>query len=291
MFRRLLVLPAVLVLAVAACEDSDVTPPAETQAVLSELELAQLADLEEYVGMIRSGVDPTSPEARAVNARIMERFPARVESRDRDRSREEEPAAGAELDRTPVIGIGEPQERTVTAPGDVGSGPAGQIMVPDDFGSIADAIVFADPGGEVVVRPGVYDETVVLDGLRDITIYGVDAEIHGFFQLDGDDLTVAGFTFTDASDGLFLRNGEGNAALSNVVDVTFDGIWLINSFGGMMAGNAVYGGRFGLRVIGRSSNGDGASVDISADPEDGSDDNTVAANVVDGLTHGIILRA
>jgi hypothetical protein len=67
-----------------------------------------------------------------------------------------------------------------------GGGEAGTITVPDDYGTIQEAVDAADPGALILIEPGTYEEAVNVT-TDDLTIRGLDRNeviLEGGFELE-----------------------------------------------------------------------------------------------------------
>lgn len=145
---------------------------------------------------------------------------------------------------------------------------AGTLVVDDDFrdcpqadnNSIQAAVLVAQPGDKVLVCPGVYAESVLVEksDLRieaqaapgEVVLQGTPAQQFGFYLLNTTGVLVQGFTvqgFGTALDthplnqgaNIRIEGGNGNILRNNVtkLSVTADGIEVINSFANVVEQN------------------------------------------------------
>ncbi len=131
-----------------------------------------------------------------------------------------------------------------TTPHPVSTPPPSSIVVPDDYPSITEGLSHAPSGGTVFVRKGTYRETIFL-GDEPITLMGEDRYdtvimaggqpsfmgTWATITVDGDNVTITGFTITHALEGVYIKAGYNGPSPShckiignNIVNVQ-EGIW------------------------------------------------------------------
>jgi hypothetical protein len=98
-----------------------------------------------------------------------------------------------------------------------------QIVVPDDFATIQEAIDAASAGATITVRPGTYTENITLPS--DISVYG-DEAARTFLRPDvpgptveivaASDVVFAGFTLLDSRVGVLVEDGT-NIVVANSI--------------------------------------------------------------------------
>lgn len=117
---------------------------------------------------------------------------------------------------------------------------AATIYVPDDQGTIQDAVNAANPGDTIIVRDGTYIENVVVNKL--VTLKGIDHPIV--------DASGSGNVITLGVDGITL---EGFSAINSGSSSTDAGIKVISS-SNKITGNTVSNNHWGISLWGSSSN-------------------------------------
>jgi len=96
------------------------------------------------------------------------------------------------------------------------------IRVPEDYGTIGEALAAASPGDTILVGPGTYEESLLIDK-KGITLKcATGALIKGdptssllaTISINADDVTVEGCTITGAKNGIRVFNAD-NVTLKN----------------------------------------------------------------------------
>ncbi|KYH38672.1 MAG: cell surface protein [Candidatus Bathyarchaeota archaeon B23] len=92
------------------------------------------------------------------------------------------------------------------------------IYVPDDYSTIQSAINYAEENDTIVVRAGTYKEHIDILSKKRLTIVGeegAEATIIdgiGWYEVirifNSEEITLEGFTITNASDGIYVRDGN-----------------------------------------------------------------------------------
>jgi len=134
------------------------------------------------------------------------------------------------------------------------------LTVPDAFSSIQKAIDAANPGDTVIVRAGLYDETVVIDkplrleGERRSTTKLVGRGVGSVIRVTAGDVSVSGITVAGGSDGITIAPGSHvrRVALRDVAAIrnSRDGIYSTNSGGYHLIERCTVSdnGRYGMNV-------------------------------------------
>jgi parallel beta-helix repeat protein len=134
------------------------------------------------------------------------------------------------------------------------------IRVPDDYPTIQEAIVNANPGDTVTVSSGTYNETLFIDKTlallgedRDTTIInGNGAEI--VVQANLTSVTISGFTIINGAEGVVLESCSGSTVKENKIKCFRLGIWLHYSNSNTVSDNLVStSGWCGIMLCGGSS--------------------------------------
>ncbi|MFA5363724.1 MAG: NosD domain-containing protein [Candidatus Bathyarchaeia archaeon] len=130
------------------------------------------------------------------------------------------------------------------------------VVVPDDYGSVQEAIDNAQVGDTVYVKHGVYHEnlsvnktlslvgenaeTTVIDGggVETAVLIGADGvTVSGFKVINGDSPPPSHYMDFDKPHGIHLLHVSGCIVVDNIVDYTGYGIWLYEAHGNQVTGN------------------------------------------------------
>lgn len=125
-----------------------------------------------------------------------------------------------------------------------------EIIVPDDYSSIQDAINAASDGGTVFVRNGTYSENVIVN--KTVSLIGQDnrrAIIDGrgaghVVKITADNVTLTGFTAVNSMwyppySGIHLDNVQGSKVRGNRILNSYRGLWLRNSCRNIVQDNVI----------------------------------------------------
>jgi len=153
----------------------------------------------------------------------------------------------------------------------------------DPFCTITEAVTAASPGDAIIVRPGLYDETVTVD--KSLNIRGAQAGVTatrgrttasrestldastGGFDLKADNITINGFTIegtfdtgpTSIAAGIRTSNlNSGYHIIDNVIRDNIAGLYLNSTNGNA---NSVLGNRFHANNESGSGSGNGIESD------------------------------
>jgi parallel beta-helix repeat protein len=147
------------------------------------------------------------------------------------------------------------------------------VVVPDDYGSVQEAIDNAQPRDTVYVRHGVYHEnlsvnktlslvgenaqTTVFDGggVETAVLVGADGvTVSGFRIINGDAPTPSHYMDFDKPHGIHLLHASGCNISGNIVEYTGYGIWLYEAHDNQVTGNNCSYNWDGLRFENSYSN-------------------------------------
>ncbi|WP_456486561.1 NosD domain-containing protein, partial [Candidatus Alkanophaga liquidiphilum] len=138
-----------------------------------------------------------------------------------------------------------------------GVASAKTIYVPDDYGSIQQAVHSASDGDTIIVRDGTYYENIFVD--RQLTIRsenGSDSTIvqaansnKPVFKVTADYVSISGFTIKGATAGIYLRENSHCEITGNNILNNNDGIYLYNSYYNKITNNNVNSNHDGILLI------------------------------------------
>ena len=106
--------------------------------------------------------------------------------------------------------------------------------MPDDYEKIQWAVDNASAGDTIIVRDGIYYESITVSkqltiksekGPANCIVNGTGSEV---FTLEADGIRIEGFTITGGSDGIHILSNN-NIILNNNISPNFDGIELYDS--------------------------------------------------------------
>ncbi|MGC9180142.1 MAG: NosD domain-containing protein [Vulcanisaeta sp.] len=134
------------------------------------------------------------------------------------------------------------------------------IYVPNDYGSIQEAINAAEPGDTIVVRAGVYVESVVVNksGLIIISEGGVVVRSSGadtVFNVMASNVSIVGFTIMGGWDGIWLHpQADRCVIVNNTVVGNYHGVVVQSSYN-VIRGNTISNNVFmGIDIVGSRGN-------------------------------------
>lgn len=187
----------------------------------------------------------------------------------------------------------------------VGAGASKMYIVDDDgfaqYHSIGEAVAIANDGDTIYIKPGIYEEHIVLD--KSLTLMpprGEEGDVN--LASDGSDIgievladgcKIEGLTITDfAGPGIFVES-KGNEIRKNSFADNVHGIFLNNTSGNLLEMNRMEGGYCGIVLLAsreniiRSNVADGcilAGVLLNS-----SSKNDIVGNEAKGCTRGVYL--
>jgi len=153
------------------------------------------------------------------------------------------------------------------------SGWYGTCYVPDDYLTIREAVMAANPGNTIIVRDGIYTENVVINKkLTLISEYGAESAFvqatnanGNVFEVTTDYVTISGFTITTGGDqgapiylkGIYL--GEPHEVKhcnisNNIINNSTWGIRMTLSRENAITNNNISATGTGIEVVGGSAN-------------------------------------
>jgi parallel beta-helix repeat protein len=152
------------------------------------------------------------------------------------------------------------------------------IVVPDDYPTIQEAVDHSDEGFLILVRPGVYSENVVIN-VRDLTLHGESKETT-FIDGSGNDahivsitapgVEVSGFTIRNSGSeyaGICIYAGSNTFQDNMITDCDF-GIRLFGHDDNTVTGSILSGNKFGI-VVWMSTGNQITNNNIDNNEEDG----------------------
>jgi len=108
------------------------------------------------------------------------------------------------------------------------------IYVPDDYEKIQWAVNHASAGDTIIVRDGIYYESIIVskqltikseNGPANCIVNGTGSDV---FTLKADGIRIEGFTITGGENGINIRSNN-NMIINNNISSNFDGIKLYDS--------------------------------------------------------------
>ena len=143
-----------------------------------------------------------------------------------------------------------------------GVASAKTIYVPDDYGSIQQAVHSASDGDTIIVRDGTYYENIFVD--RQLTIRsenGSDSTIvqaansnKPVFKVTADYVSISGFTIKGATAGIYLRENSHCEITGNNILNNNDGISVNFGSCNNIINNTIKNNGDGIVVLGSCSN-------------------------------------
>jgi parallel beta-helix repeat protein len=183
---------------------------------------------------------------------------------------------------------------------------AATIYVPDDQGTIQDAVDEATPGDTIIVRDGTYTENVDVNkrltirsenGAASTTAQAANPNDH-VFGVTADDVTISGFTVKGATGfcivGIGLIGADNGIISDNKVSNSYYGIGLYDSNDNTLTSNTASNNDEGILLLSQS-NGNTLTDNIASNNGIGirlseSIDNTLTSNIANSNNNvGIFL--
>ncbi|MHA1685762.1 MAG: NosD domain-containing protein [Candidatus Heimdallarchaeaceae archaeon] len=120
------------------------------------------------------------------------------------------------------------------------------LIVPDEYGTIQEAINAANPGDTIYVKAGIYYENITID--KPINLIGenntttiIDGKHTGIrITVTVDNVRIQGFTVRNGVAGIFLRGSSGHKIIGNIVTSNNEGIYLRYSHNTKVYKNIVF---------------------------------------------------
>jgi len=148
------------------------------------------------------------------------------------------------------------------------------IYVPDDYAKIRWAVNNASAGDTIIVRDGIYYESITVD--KQLTIKSengpenciVDGTGSNVFTLEADGIRIEGFTITEGFVGIHLRASNNNSISNNNIILNIYGIDLWCSNDNSISNNTIRWNYFGISIS-RSENNSISNNSISLNDQDG----------------------
>ena len=129
------------------------------------------------------------------------------------------------------------------------------IVVPDNYSSIQEAINHAEIGYRIYVRTGIYKENIVID--KDgIILHGENKEttiIDGnnknyTILLESNYNNISGFTIKNGVTGLYLNTSSGNQIQNNIITNNQQGITLYRAHANNIENNQIKNNQNGITI-------------------------------------------
>ena len=162
------------------------------------------------------------------------------------------------------------------------------IYVPDDYEKIQWAVDNASDGDTIIVRDGIYDESITVSkhltirsengpencivnstvNVFTVKVDGIRAEVTGsnVFTLKADGIRIEGFTITGGRCGIYILSNNNKIINNNIISNNYDGILLWHSIGNSISNNNI------------SNNYDGIDLGYS-------DNNSISNNIISSNNH------
>jgi len=157
------------------------------------------------------------------------------------------------------------------------------IFVPDDFGTIEEAIKAASDGDTIVVKDGVYFENIdvsksvkiVSENGPNSTVILADVVNDNVFGVFSDNVTIFGFTIkgADVAAGIFLHHDVSYCNVSNnIITGNLYGIYLTTAANNVISDNIVANNTYGIVLDSYSR------------------ENIISRNLIEKNVHGLYLK-
>ncbi len=147
------------------------------------------------------------------------------------------------------------------------------IRVPEDYGTVQEAINAASPGATIWIAPGIYNESLVIN--KTITLIGEPGSEPVFngggsgiaitIVSSGSGSTIAGITITSWDQGIVVQDAAGCEIYDNIMS-------LINKNGVVLQGT----GAVSNQVCGNMFEQDAVAIDVSSS----SSNNVISQNII-----------
>jgi len=109
------------------------------------------------------------------------------------------------------------------------------IYVPDDYEKIQWAVNHASAGDTIIVRDGIYYESITVskqltikseNGRANCIVNGTGSDV---FTLEADGIRIEGFTITGGGHGIYIRSNNNTIINNNISSNKWEGIFLWGS--------------------------------------------------------------
>jgi len=173
------------------------------------------------------------------------------------------------------------------------------IYVPDDYEKIQWAVDNASAGDTIIVRDGIYYESIIVSkhltiksekGPANCIVNGTGSDV---FTLKADGIRIEGFTITGGCDGIHLKDSNNNTIINNNIISNYGfGIYLGNSNNNNISNNNISNNLNGIYLFLSNNNSISNNnfsnkwhgIDLS-----GSNNNNISKNIIGPSSYGISL--
>ena len=164
------------------------------------------------------------------------------------------------------------------------------IYVPDDYEKIQWAVDNASAGDTIIVRDGIYYESITVskhltikseNGTANCIVNGTGSDV---FTLKADEIIIEGFTITGGENGIYIRSNN-NMIINNNISSNFVGIKLYDSDNNNISNNIIRSNKWDGIWLGYSNNNIISNNNISSNNVHGieiwnSNNNNISNNII-----------
>ena len=135
------------------------------------------------------------------------------------------------------------------------------IYVPDDYAKIQWAVDNASDGDMIIVRDGIYYESITVS--KHLTIKSENGHanciVNGswwldVFKLEADGIRIEGFTITGGEHGIYILSSNNKIINNNISSNKWDGIFLYGSNNNIISNNNISNNWGGIDLSYSSNN-------------------------------------